>query len=522
MPWLVPRSEQFARYEMKGRTVIGRNDDADLHLDQNSVSRIHCVIQRLRDGSWAIHDPGSRNGTWVNGERIHHMRALKDGDLLSLGSRKEAATWEFHTEEPPAATPDQKHIDSLVQTRIMVAASTAFAPEQQVEDTRQLRQDYERLRAAWEMVQRLAGEVRVDHMLGNALDALLDMFSADRGIVLLRDRNGLLRRAAHRSRSDGRVGVSDTLLAEVLDAHCAVISRDALQDERFAGAESIVTQGIRATMAAPLMHAGKILGVIVLDSAKSLVAFTEDDLAVFETAVRQLALTLHNLDLAENLRQKEAERERFERLVTPSLAAQIASGMLKVERRGQARDVTVLFCDIRGFTSLSERLSATDLVELLNIYYEEMVDIVFEHEGTLDKIIGDAVMAIFGAPSSQPDHAERALRTAVQMQRRMAELIAGERPALREPIGIGIGLNSGEVVAGFLGSPVALDYTVIGDVVNTADRICSAAPAGGILIGESTQTQIGKHWRLKARTAIQAKGKAEGVGVFEVEYREGL
>lgn len=522
MPWLVPRSGEFARFELTGRTVVGRNDDADLRLDQHAVSRIHCVIHRLRDGSWAIHDPGSRNGTWVNGERIHHMRALKDGDLIGLGSRKEAATWEFHTEEPPPPRADRKRSDSLVETRIMVAASAAFAPEQQVEDTRQLRQDYERLRAAWEMVQRLAGEVRIDHMLGNALDALLDMFSADRGIALLRDRNGLLRRAAHRSRSDGRVGVSDTLLAEVLDGHCAVISRDASQDERFASAESIVAQGIRATMAAPLMHAGKVLGVIVLDSARSLVAFTEDDLAVFETAVRQLALTLNNLELADNLRQKEAERERFERLVTPSLAAQIASGMLKVERRGQTRDVTVLFCDIRGFTSLSERLSATDLVELLNIYYEEMVDIVFEHEGTLDKIIGDAVMAIFGAPSDQPDHAERALRAAVQMQRRMAELIAGERPALREPLAISIGLNSGEVVAGFLGSPVALDYTVIGDVVNTADRICGAAAAGGILIGESTQTRIGKHWRLKARTAIQAKGKADNVGVFEVEYRDGL
>lgn len=516
MPWLVPRSKDYSRRELKGRTVIGRNDDAGLRLDRSNVSRIHCVLQQLRDGTWALHDPGSRNGTYVNGERIHHLRALQDGDLIGIGNAKEESTWEFHLEPPPEEA--DKRVDTLVHSRIVLEEGDHFAPQTQVEDTVQLRQDYERLRAAWELVQRLAGEVRVDHMLGNALDALLDMFEADRGTAMLRDRNGLLRRAGHRSRREGSASVSDTLLAEVLDRHCAIISHDALADERFSGSESILIQGVRATMAAPLMHGSRILGVIVLDSSRSVVAFTEEDLAVFETAVRQLALTLNNLELVESLRQKEAERERFERLVSPSLAAQIASGELEVERRGQAREVTVLFCDIRGFTSLSERLSAAQLVELLNTYYEEMVQIVFEYEGTLDKIIGDAVMAIFGAPSSQPDHAERALGAAVKMQQRMGQLIAGEQPALREAIRIGIGLNSGEVVAGFLGSPVALDYTVVGDVVNTADRICGAAPPGAILIGEATQAQVGKQWRLKARTSITAKGKDAAVNVFEVEF----
>lgn len=516
MPWLVPRSKDFHRQEVSGRTVIGRNDDADLKIERANVSRIHCVLQQLRDGTWAVHDPGSRNGTFVNGERIHHLRVLQDGDLIGIGNAKEPSTWAFHLEAPPED--GERRVDTLVHSRVVLKDDTHFAPQTQVEDTRQLRQDYERLRAAWEMVQRLAGEVRVDHMLGNALDALLDMFEADRGVALLRDRNGLLRRAGHRSRRDGSASVSDTLLAEVLDRHCAIISHDALKDDRFSGSKSIVMQGVRATMAAPLMHSGRILGVIVLDSSRSVVAFTEEDLAVFETAVRQLALTLHNLELAESLRQKEAERARFERLVPPSLAAQIASGALAVERRGEARDVTVLFSDIRGFTRLSERMSAGELVELLNTYFEEMVEIVFAHEGTLDKIIGDAVMAIFGAPSAQPDHAERALKAAVRMQERMAELIGGERPALREPIRIGIGLNSGEVVAGFLGSPVALDYTVVGDVVNTADRICAAAPPGGILIGEATQARLNGQWRLKARTSIAAKGKDADVGVFEVEF----
>ena len=247
----------------------------------------------------------------------------------------------------------------------------------------------------------------------------------------------------------------------------------------------------------------------------------DDSSRKVSTAARQVALSLHTLQLAESVREKEAMRERFERLVTPSLAAQIADGSLSVDRQGREREVSVLFSDIRGFTSMSERQDATTLVGLLNTYFEDMVDIVFEYEGTLDKFIGDAVMAIFGAPADQPDHAERAVKAAVKMQQRLHELIHGNPPRLSVPFEVGIGVNTGSVVAGFLGSPMALDYTVVGDVVNTASRICGAAPAHKVLIGEATRAQLRGPWQLTEIDAIEAKGKRDRVAVFDVGYEFG-
>jgi adenylate cyclase len=525
MPWLVPRKPRAGGpdgpHRFGQRLVLGRADDADLRLADPSVSRLHCVVQQLGDGSWGLHDPGSRNGTWVNGERVDHLRALQDGDLIGIGGIAPEQTFEFHLASParPAESDPAGGPEPVVQRRIPVPAEPRFAPHVELDDVAVLRRDYERLRAAWELMQRLAGETRSDRLLALALDTLLELFGADRGVALLRDEQGQLRRAAARGADRGpEVSVSDTLLREVLEQRCAVLSRDVATDARFSGARSIVAAGVRSTMAAPLIHAGQVLGVLVLDSTRAIVAFADDDLEVFETAARQIAVSLHNLELAEDVRRQEATRARFERLVSPGLAARIASGELAVDRQGQEREVSVLFADIRGFTRLSERADATDLVALLNTYFEEMVDIVFAHEGTLDKFIGDCVMAVFGAPADQPDHAERAVRAAVRMQQRLRALVGGETPRLREPVEIGVGINTGTVIAGFLGSPMALDYTVIGDVVNTAERICSAAPPGAVLIGEATAAALGEGWNLAARSTIAAKGKAERVGVFEVRW----
>lgn len=521
MPWLVPRNEDLATQKFDQRLVVGREGDVGLLIRDPAVSRIHCVLQQVRDGSWKMHDPGSRNGTFVNGRRVEKIVTLKDGDILGIGSPREQNAWEFRLSPPRSKHEPEKKVDSLVMTRLDMPAVAEFAPQQNVENTDVLRRDYERLRGAWQLMQRLAGHTSQETLLENALDALIDMFQAERGVAMLRDAHGLLRRVAQRSRTSEAAVVANALLNEVLENRQAVISRDALSDERFSESRTIMAAGVRATMAAPLIHGGDVLGVVIIDSSKSLVSFHDQDLEVFETAARQIALSLHTLQLAESVREKEAMRERFERLVTPSLAAQIADGSLSVDRQGRVRNVSVLFSDIRGFTSMSEEQDATALVGLLNTYFEDMVDIVFEYEGTLDKFIGDAVMAIFGAPADQPDHADRAVKAAVKMQRRLHELVHGvngQAPRLSVPFDIGIGVNSGEVVAGFLGSPMALDYTVVGDVVNTASRICGAAPPWKVLIGESTRAQLRGSWALTEIDAIEAKGKSDRVAVFDVGY----
>jgi adenylate cyclase len=176
----------------------------------------------------------------------------------------------------------------------------------------------------------------------------------------------------------------------------------------------------------------------------------------------------------------------------------------------------VFFSDIRGFTSLSETRSAQEIVDMLNEYFEQMVEIIFKHEGTLDKFVGDEIMALFGSPVSHPDDAYRAVKVAVEQVAALEEWNR-VRMAEGEPeIHIGIGINTGSVVAGYLGSSKALEYTVIGDVVNTASRLCSVAQAGEIIISRNTYDLVKDYFDTHELSPTTVKGKAQALQVYKV------
>jgi adenylate cyclase len=183
---------------------------------------------------------------------------------------------------------------------------------------------------------------------------------------------------------------------------------------------------------------------------------------------------------------------------------------------GERREVTVLFCDIRGFTPLSERLSPEDVVALLNEFYTLMIETTFKHDGTLDKFLGDAVMSIFGAPIAHPDHAARAVRTAVAMQAGVVALNEKRAAEGKEPIQVGVGVSAGEVVAGTVGTEERMEYTVIGDSVNLASRLENSAKPGQILISERTYAKVSDLVSVRPLGAIKVKGKEEQVEVYEV------
>ncbi|MEZ4458894.1 MAG: adenylate/guanylate cyclase domain-containing protein [bacterium] len=173
-----------------------------------------------------------------------------------------------------------------------------------------------------------------------------------------------------------------------------------------------------------------------------------------------------------------------------------------------------MFADIRGFTSLSERLPPQGIVNLLNEYFELMVDIIFKYEGTLDKFVGDEIMAIWGAPISRDDDAERAVRAAVEMQQAMERFNQSLAP--EHQFHIGIGLNTGEVVAGYMGSTRSMSYTVMGDTVNTASRLCGQAGAKDLLIGPMTYREVGYLLDMERLPPTKLKGKAEHVDIYRV------
>jgi len=221
-------------------------------------------------------------------------------------------------------------------------------------------------------------------------------------------------------------------------------------------------------------------------------------------------------EMARALREKEAIKRAFTRYVAREVVEEILKNPESLVLSGQRRDVTVLFCDVRGFTPLAERLNPEEVVLLLNEFYNLMIETTFKYDGTLDKFLGDGVMCIFGAPIARPDHAIQAVRTAIDMQAGIAELSARFVREGRTPIAVGIGVSAGEVVAGTVGSEDRMEYTAIGDSVNLAARLESNAKPGQILISERTFEMVKDQISATAMGAIRVKGKEEEVGVYEV------
>jgi adenylate cyclase len=269
-------------------------------------------------------------------------------------------------------------------------------------------------------------------------------------------------------------------------------------------------------MAVPLMYSDDVFGVVVLDSQIAANAFTEKDLQLFQNIANQAAIAIQNSLFAKKLEAEAVTRERFQRLLSPAIAEQVMSGEVEVAQGGELRETTVLFSDIRGFTAMSEARDAQDVVHMLNEYFEHMVEIVFDYEGTLDKFVGDEIMALFGAPVAHSDDAYRAVKVGLEMMRVLAEL-NGRRVARGEhEIHIGIGINTGEVVAGYLGSSKALEYTVIGDAVNTGARLCSLAKAGEVIVSQWTYERIRDRFEVEELPATRVKGKSQALKVYRV------
>lgn len=216
------------------------------------------------------------------------------------------------------------------------------------------------------------------------------------------------------------------------------------------------------------------------------------------------------------LERDAATRERFQRLLSPDLAERVVSGELKVEKGGKNRIATVLFVDIRGFATISENNQASEVLGLLNEYYEMLVEVVFRHEGTVDKFIGDEMMVIWGAPVVHDDDPYRAVKAALEMKTALAEFNRKSLETGRPVIKFGIGINTGNLMAGYIGSSHTMSYSVIGDTVNTASRLCATALPGQILISENTYSQVDKRFDIKPLGRIHAKGKFKLVNAFAV------
>jgi adenylate cyclase len=358
------------------------------------------------------------------------------------------------------------------------------------------------------------------------LDALLETIAgfafqfldADRVSIMLADAHGELVPKISRDRDGTEAGrtVPRSIARTVVEQKVAVLTDNAAEDKRFGG-QSIVRQRVRSALCAPLIGgAGQALGILYVDNVTTPQRFSDEDLDFLVAFSAIAAVAIEHNAFSDRLRHELLVRSNFERYFAPELAARIASTPEAVALGGDKCRVAILFSDIRGFTALAESMRPDEVARLLSEYFSVMVECVFRHGGTLDKFIGDAIMAQWGAPIAIEDAAARAMDAALDMMREMKTLNAAWREAGRPELQIGIGLNAGEVFAGNIGSARRLEFTVIGDAVNIASRLCSMAGAGEVLFTDTIRSALPSPPPAHEHGTLELKGKSRSVPVYSI------
>src|SRR5215831_13795560 len=487
------------------KTTLGRHPNNTMRLLDREVSKEHAVIQRVA-GSYVLRDLASSNGTFVNGRRIRELK-LRDGDEISLGNSR----FIFHEGERERSTSPNVTVVASAQSAPAFLAQleheeeTEFRPADQLSDISALRLDYEKLRIAHEFHRQVGLERDQKSLLDKILNVAFQLLAADNAVLfLVNEQTGELepQMVRNRRKDSEEVVLSDTVLTRVTQTRQAVLTADAILDSRFKSSESIVAQGIRSAMAVPLLTKGALKGVLFLDTRERTNAFSEKDLKILSGIASQAAIALENAELALKIESEAVTRAELSRFLSPAVAEMVVKGQVELLRAGRLAELSVLFADIRGFTT--------------------MANVIFRNEGNLDKFIGDCVMAVWGSPSSHPDDAARALRAALEMQSEVEALNRGRAAAGQRPIAIGVGVNTGQAVVGYMGSTERHEYTAIGDSVNTAARLCSMAKVGEILASESTIRSAGRRFASIPLPVAQVRGKEKSVQVYRVTGLDGF
>lgn len=400
----------------------------------------------------------------------------------------------------------------------IAAVQKGFLPFEQISTNQsQLAQDYERLRLSHELSREIAMERDLRTLLAKILLTIFKFVPADRGVIFLRDAGELRPGASlRRDGTDAPISVSSTIMNHVIGERATVLTHDAAMDFAASKGKSMILNRISSAIVAPLMHNDEVLGVMWLDS-ETLAQFQPKDMEIVTAISAQAAMFIEINILGKKIEQEIVNRERFSRLLSPNVAAKVLAGELAVEKGGQLVPMCTVFnSDIRGFTRMSEGAGPQDLVEMLNEYFEHMVETVFKFEGTLDKFMGDGIMALWGTPVAHPDDALRCVECAVEQMETLGRFNRRRMENDQPPLGVGIGIHTGQVVAGYIGSSRALSYTVIGDTANTSARLCSVAAAGQILVSHTTFQELHNKFDAEELPPAQLKGKEKPFRVYNI------
>jgi adenylate cyclase len=531
-----------------GVCTIGRAPDNAVVIDDPRASRYHAHIKSGEDGTFTMVDGAVVNGqlrrsanrVFINGEP-HYEYQLKNGDRITIG----ASTLRFE-QAPEERTTEVRYDDKpLGHTQLLISANdvmttvlhgkaddSAAASPARDKVLEALQRKANILSALYEMSKTLGSVFDLDAIFAKATDIIFRSTPADRVVALLAEDVGTgdledvkLNPIAIRARDQKledharKLSVGRTITRKVMRDRVALLSQDAASDEQFAGVDSIVSQGVRSTICAPLVAESRVHGALYADRLDPFAAFKPDDLELISAVAAQTAIAVENARAHERLAREEVARANYSRFLPEYVVKQMLDNPESFKLGGVNQTITILFADIRGFTRIAEHAPPEKIVGLLNRYFSAMTDIIFAHGGTLDKYLGDGLMALFGAPTATPEDASNALNAAVAMQRRIIGINEELRNEGLAEIGVGIGLHTGEVTVGYIGSDRRSEYTAIGDAVNTASRLESNARGGEILISEATSKASHNRYKLNTREPIAVKNRQQPVILFEVDWQ---
>jgi adenylate cyclase len=526
-----PQTFNFA----SGDVVIGRSPECQIVLRDFGISRNHAKLVVSESGDARIMDLKSKNGTQVNGVQVVEA-PLRDGDRILLGKfeltfAKALESKVVLDDAKPLSEEAGTIIRSVGELRNLLTGAgspktPADAKKPAPVDVQEIEKSNRILKVLTQVAETLIAVRPVEEVLHQVMDIVFEHMPADRGFLMLEDEEIAEKLVPmvvkHRTTggSEGRITVSKTIADRVMHDRVSILTSDAMVDPRFGAGDSIRFHGIRSAMCAPLWLKDQVIGIIHVDSPMLTNCFTVNDLDLLTALANYAAVAVERARLNQKIVAEEKKRERLGRFLSPQVANRILAA--KATDGGaelgapEVREVSVLFADICGFTSMSEAMSPSLVSLLLNDYLSRMTDVIFKYEGTLDKYIGDAIMAVFGAPLDMPDHAQRAIRAALEMQERLAEWNADRKEGTPE-LRIRIGINSGNAVAGEIGSINKKEYTVLGDTVNTASRLeSSVAKPGTVVIGSNTLVLANGLFEYRSLGTFKVKGKALEVPAYEV------
>jgi len=516
--------------DLQSELSVGRTEGNDLILNHPSVSRKHARFEGRSSGWWIV-DLKSTNGVKVNGNLISEAQ-VNAGDKILVGSvqleLKALPSVNFSGDsmfDNPSGTVirrisdfnsefglDIGELDKKIEPR--APSEPGLKPEPSV--TRE-----KIFQVLVQVAKALLQSDDLNSLLNVVMDMIFKYLPVERGLIILFDEEGnpvpkLTKFIEGAEQQD--IPISRTILTMVAQQQVSLMTSNALEDARLLGGKSIAIHGIRSAMCVPLWNRQRVIGAVQVDSPIHIGRFTEEDLDLLTALANFAAVAVERAQLSEKIEQERKIRNKMERYHSPAVIDEIVKGVVSAdESEIRAADVSILFADISGFTTVSETKRPEEVAEFLSHFFSCAVESIFAYGGTLDKFIGDAVMAFFGAPIPQDDHADRAVLAGLMMQRLVGEWNAEREKAALPQVRIRVGINSGPAVVGNVGTEKRVDYTVLGSAVNIASRLESGvAKPGQVIISNNTLDRIMGSFQTESLGEFALKGLQQKMPVFNV------